>query len=304
MSENFWADEEQFRDVPDEVSEEAAPPAQLPPSPKQPKSSWTGPQEEPTVYAGEEVDLFPDGDPDEEEDYSAVLSDARLRLEQGKLYELIMNHDLFGGEEADPRAVKHVQREIRKFAKERMEVMLGMRKDTTKVEHLQIDFPFNQVEVDVLKKLAYAASKGASQNSDNYVPKVTKTTQEVDNIPEKKPVSLNPIGVPTKKKPVAPKLPAKPQAPIQRKAAPAPAPQSDEDYEPLKKHPSEMTPEELIERNRQAEARLARNKTVKSSSAMAMPSYEQEEMFHMQRVATAAPAVSAIVAALNQSKKS
>ena len=60
-----------------------------------------------------------------------VLSDARLRLEQGRLYEMVMNSDLFEGSDCDPKAIKNVEKEIRNFAKERMEIMLGMRQETS-----------------------------------------------------------------------------------------------------------------------------------------------------------------------------
>src|ERR1019366_6683663 len=110
-----------------------------------------------------------------EEDFVDVLSDAHLRLEQGSLYKLVMNGNLFQDVDADPKAVQNVQKEIKTFAKERMEIMLGMRKETNTVEHLEIDFPFNALEVEVLKKLASTATKGASEHSDRYVPEVTRT---------------------------------------------------------------------------------------------------------------------------------
>ena len=66
---------------------------------------------------------------EEEEDFTAVFNDANLRIEQGRLYQMIMNHDIFEGMDADERAVQNVQKEIRKFARERMEIMLGMRQE-------------------------------------------------------------------------------------------------------------------------------------------------------------------------------
>ena len=56
---------------------------------------------------------------DEEEDMSSVMVDANLRLEMGRLYQMILKHDLFGETDADPRAIKNVQREIRKRVREK-----------------------------------------------------------------------------------------------------------------------------------------------------------------------------------------
>ena len=234
----------------------------------------------------EEFEL-PEIDMDEEEDYTEILSDARLRLEQGRLYEMIINHDLFEGAVADPIAARFVQNKIRKFAKEQMEIMLGMRQETATVERLEIDFPFNQVEVNVLKKLAFAASKGASENSDNFVPEVKRTTEEVATLPRRE--GLNKIGGGSSKS-VAKKLPPKAATPVARKR---PVNQEssledlDDGYEPIKKHPSEMTEQELINRNAEAEKRQAGRRTVKSASALPMASYEQTVMLAEQHAVAA-----------------
>ena len=97
MSNNFFSeenDDETFRDIPDEVVEgQQAPPAQVrqaqQPRPQAPVQQAPQPQYEEPQY--EEAPT------DEEEDFSAVLNDARFRLEQGRLYELVMNNNLFEG---------------------------------------------------------------------------------------------------------------------------------------------------------------------------------------------------------------
>lgn len=200
MSNNdLWGEEEPFTDVPEEAQTNPDGSAKqfsgyVSPVPKQapkPVKQATPPPPEPeeTEEVEETEEL--------EDDFTDVLSDASLRLEQGNLYKMIMNHNLFEGMEADPKALQNVQREIRKFAKEQMEIMLGMRRETATVERLEIDFPFNAVEVRVLKMVAHAASKGESENSDNFVPEVTRVTEEVQSVPSRK--TLNPIGVQPKK---------------------------------------------------------------------------------------------------------
>lgn len=288
-----------------------------------------GPPPEPEY----DLNTLPQVDVNEEEDYTAVLSDARHRLELGRLWEMIINHDLFDNTDADPIAARHVQNEIRRFAKERIEVMLGMRKETSTVERLEIDFPFNQVEVNVLKKLAHAASKGQSENSDRYVPAVTRTTEEIPTLPSAPPKreGLNkissrsqltkPVPAPVRQQPQAPKAPVKQQEPVKplptkavspivRQAAAEQGLNSEEakllemDYKPLSKHPSEMTEQELLDRARESAQRRAKHKSVKSKSALPMPSYQEEEMLAAQRATDQSGTVNSIVALISaQGKK-
>lgn len=296
--ENLWGEEnEPFNDVPDEVQidsngvQASAPPVRLqrPTTPTAPKVPQPPPQFE-DVSIGIVSNAFLDS---EEDGYEDAMADAHLRLEQGSLYKMIMNHDLFEGVDADPKAVQNVTNEMRKFARERMEVMLGMRKETTSVEHLEIDFPFNSLEVDVLKKLAFTATKGATQNSDNYVPEVRRTTEEVPNVPRK---TLKPIGgikKPTQTQPSRP-LQTKASAPVQRSKMDLTIDQiAREEGIPRElleetapgvggKPIHEMTEQEIIERNKLASQR--RGKQVKSAGAIPMATEQQQEMLAQSQV--------------------
>ena len=158
------------------------------------------------------VDIFDE----EDEDMANVLSDANLRLEQGRLYQMIMNHDIFGETDADPKAIRNVQREMRKFARERMETMLGMcQEEPTK--QMIVSSPFNDMEVTVLKLLASKMSKGA-----------TETVEQ----PQQAPAAPKKDGISAISGAVRPKAPAplkREVKPIQREAKPqtrAPAPQA------------------------------------------------------------------------------
>lgn len=257
---------------------------------------------------------------EESEDFANILVDARLRLEQGRLYEMIMNHDIFQGADADPKAVKYVQKQIRNFAKEQMEIMLGMRKETSTIERLDIDFPFNSLEVDALKALARTATKGATDHSDRYVPSVTRTTEEVENAPRK--TTINPIGVNSSRpksatKPSKP-LSARPAAPVKRAKADAAIQRILEEegvtleeinqvFDPNKKYltPDELaslTSEQVIERNRIISAR---NKQVQNPSALPMPSHEQIEAMAVARATQAAahPQMQKIMGLLDEASK-
>lgn len=290
MSENLWGDEP-FNDMPDEAQlDEHGRPKEAPPAVVQRQlrptvqKSIAPKVEEPEQFEVEELveELL-----EEEEDFSDVYADANLRLEQGSLWKLIMNHELFDGVDADPKAMQNVQRAIRRFAKEQMEIMLGMRRETAQVEHLNIDFPFNSLEVEVLKKLAFTATKGATENSDNYVPTVTKVMEEVSVVPKRQ--TLNAIGSTRKVQPKP--LQSKPlqkqsKAPIKRtrwdltvdqiaREEGVPRELLEENVPGMDKSFHEMTDAEKEERNRLISKR--RGVQVRSPDALPMPSYEQQE---------------------------
>lgn len=232
---------------------------------------------------------------DEDEDYSEVLSDARLRLEQGKLYELIMNHELFNDVEADPRAAKSVQKQIRKWAKTQMEIMLGMTPDPSTQPSAFISSPFNDLEVTVLKKLASAASKGATESEEANVVTVAPVP-----VAKKKP-TLNSIGS-SKPKLVVSK-------PIQRKTEPlkreAKSKQPEINQKGLLtgKTLDEMTPEEKQEKVRE---NIERNKgkVVIPSDRLPQPDYATREMIAYSQVSRAtAPGKGNLSAAIMASLK-
>lgn len=254
----------------------------------------------PQQQAVEQVYEQPETQVDEEAEYAAVLNDANLRIEQGTLYKLIMNHDIFEGRGEDPRAIENVQREIRKFAKERLEIMLGMRQDRS-VQGM-VSSPFNDLEVMILRKLASTYSKGATENQAAVKTATAVTKKE----------GLTPIGgaKPALRRP-APALAQKPiaaqaKAPIQRPSRAAE--QMEEAYVPPTKTPDQVTPTDLLERNKQAAARQAGRKSARSTTSIPMPTADQEEMFQTQRVMTSenplanSNVVSAIVASLNSNK--
>lgn len=329
MSNNFFSDDndDEFRDIPDEVSQQDAPPVNV--RVQRPVAPPVQEQQAQEEY----YDRVSGGDysaPEEqEEDFSSVLSDARLRLEQGKLYELIMNHDIFQGVEADERAVKHVQRQIRNFAKEQMEIMLGMRQESPKVQPLSVDnFPFNDLEVEALKALASAATKGATMAPE------AQTFSGVEQPRQAPKVGLNTIGTPKKAapaapkpmaaKPAAPKAPAKPLA--QKPAAPVKRDanrdaiidkilaeegitraeydaQYPPDYKALEKPVEQMSEAEL--RERAIAMRRRSPGQVKNPQAIPMPTIDQENMLHATRAQAAAshPQMQSLMSLLTNSGK-
>jgi hypothetical protein len=331
MSNNYFGEDEEseFRDIPDEVANldergaVQAPPAHVA---SQRIAQRVNPQPSPIEQAiTEDYEEAQEMITDEDEDFSTVLSDARLRLEQGKLYEMIMNHDIFNGVEADDRAIKHVQKQIRNFAKEQMEIMLGMRQEAPKVQAMSIEnFPFNDVEVLVLKTMASTFSKGKTESPE------AQTFSGIEQ--PRRAAGLNTIGAPKKAAPapLAPKPAAKPapaQKPLaQKPAAPVKRDSNREaiinrilaeegitreqyeavfptDYSALNKPFDQMSEEEVKERARQMHKRSPGQ--VKNSQAIPMPTQDQENMLHAQRVqaASANPQMQGLMNLLLTQKK-
>lgn len=232
---NIWDDQEPFRDNPVEFksgqhgqaggwqSAEIYAPA---PDNNILRQSVAKAPQEPEYDEEMMEELAEHGSQEDDEDYTDVLSDARLRLEQGRLYEMVIQHSLFEGLDADPRAIKSVQNQIRKFARERMEIMLGIRQEESAANNVFVSSPFNDLEVIVLKKVASTFSKGATESEEANVP------EEVMQTVAPKKATLNSIGAAkpktaqVKPKNVQPKPQPKPiqktSEPIKRTVKPKP----------------------------------------------------------------------------------
>ena len=327
MANNLWDDDanEEFRDVPDEAQvqspangQASSQPAMVVPSyrpaniPAEPVASTSVQRAAAALRRAdpveEEVDLEALG-VEVEEDFTEVLNDANLRIEQGRLYQMIMNHDLFQGMEADQRAVDNVQREIRKFARERMEIMLGMRQEQS-APVAMVSSPFNDLEVDILKKIASKATGGATESAEaNHIASVVKEPPRRTLTPIGGTTALKRPTAPTPQRAAQKPLQSKPSAPIKRTkmdltidqiAAEEGIPREllEENYKPIGKPLHELTAQELAERERQTAARLKKHTTVKSASALPMATPEQAEMLAMQRATqiAQAPGMAALLA--------
>lgn len=317
----IWSDEESFQDRPD--LEEPIGPAEIPTTPADRAKVQREAQARAAQQAHQAQRPTGKGTPpapprplnydvaaiesEEEDDFEAVLSDANLRLEQGTLYKMIMNHNLFEGMDADPRAIRNVEREMKRFARERMEIMLGMRQERQEQQQqVVVGSQFNSLEVTVLKQLAAAASKGATERpeADQIAAKIEKKT------------TLTPITAPKAAPAPAPApkpLAQKPAAPIQRKPAPTPPPAADS-VDPndvdavmngkLKKPLHEMTPAEVEAHNREAAQR--QRPRAKNPNAAPIPTGDQLYMLHATKQAQmdpkAANAISTVMALMNRSK--
>ena len=121
------------------------------------------------------------------EDQAVLLDQADARLEKGSLYRMLLSHDLFGNVDCPPEIVHQVQEEIKEFILDRLNILLGIKAEQTSENTIMsVDLPFNNIEIEVLKKLAATASKGKSlqegYNVQAIVSKQPSTIQPLSNI--------------------------------------------------------------------------------------------------------------------------
>lgn len=129
--------------------------------------------------SGTYEDVYEEGPPDfdedlyddfaeefEEDNQQSLMDNARVRLEQGRLYEMLIKHDLFDGVDALPQAVANVQKEMKDFIMDRLEILLGMKSEKETVQHITYDSQFNELEIQVLKRVASKMSKGMTDVSE------------------------------------------------------------------------------------------------------------------------------------------
>lgn len=263
MSKNFWEDEE---NAPEVLSEEES---------EEVLTKKQEAEEEPEEAYEDALDDLQDAlEEDEEQELSdeEVMSDARLRLEQGRLYEMLMDHNLFDGVSADSRAVKNVEREFKTFIKERLEILLGIKTEQKKTALQEV---FTETEISLLKGLV-----GRVINRESYVAQpAPQIKKEVAPAPRLKSLVLN---EPIKKKVV--------EAPVRKQVAPSrPASKvvvkKEKQKNTPKKEPnrdkliSDMNAQELLEFS---QARKNRYYKAMPPKKLAMPSADQAMMYYAQ----------------------
>lgn len=331
-------DEDEFRDMPvtqDEKgnwieTEEGGVP--VTPAPRRPRSTGQPPapaaparpqrgRPAPAPVAAPELQYDVEAiESEEEDDFTAVLSSADLRLDQGALYKMIMNSNLFENVTADPRAVKYVEREIKRFARERMEVTLGMRPERqAQPEQVVVSSPFNALEVQVLKQLASTVSKGVTES-----PQAEQVAQKIARKEGINPISggNKPQATLTPAKPAqVPARPlAKPVAPLKRtgKTIDLNELESKNRLNPkiaeqvvdqvmdgtMEKDLSEMSEDEIIAHNNAAAARRTPRAT--NPQAVPMPTLEQANYLQQTKAANMDPkmqnTISTLMTLMSQKK--
>lgn len=180
--------------------------------------------DQPDDTAGEvlrdmEESLSPESNEDPE------LADVDLRLEVADYYRAILNHDFFSTES---KAGEMVDREIRSFIRERLEVLLGLRDP----RQPQVVMPFEEDEIAALKALAAKVLQKPGLMKTEERPAVRKMPTPV---PTAKPQARRPkpqarkVPAPRAAPSSKPRAVAKPRtdAPSAPKPTPAPNPEAD-----------------------------------------------------------------------------
>lgn len=199
-----------------------------------------------------------------------VLKNARLRLQQGRLYELLLSHNLFSEVDAEPRVVAKVEREVRSFIKERLEVLVGLKPDPKLIPAQPLGGLFSEEELLVLKEFVGKVSQ-----------KVSKPAQ-VGFTPQKIQPTLKPASMPSSNVKVSPVKQKTQQQPTSQKQKN----QESKDEPRLTKAPSQMTKEELLEHNRIVAQRQASRKAAAPKKKIPMPDEAQILNHYSNRVNT------------------
>jgi hypothetical protein len=96
-----------------------------------------------------------------------ILEEAIVRLEQARLYEMLIKHDIFEGVDGNPIALQNVQNELKSYIIDRLQILLGIKADDLAPERysertVKVELPFNRLEIEALKDIANKLTKGAS----------------------------------------------------------------------------------------------------------------------------------------------
>ena len=96
---------------------------------------------------------------EEAEATTSIINEAIARIEQAKLYEALLNHQLFAPGSARPEIIKAVRKEFKEFIQFRLEVLLGIKADgkpghTGHAQSIQVKSPFSDEETVALKDIA------------------------------------------------------------------------------------------------------------------------------------------------------
>jgi hypothetical protein len=235
----------------------------------------------------------------------SVVGEAILRLEQARLYEMLLKHNFFEGVSNNISAKQNVEQELKKFILDRLEILLGIKQESHQVtsSEVTVELPFNNVEIDFLKALAYQGTKGASGDGPSAQAQATVQPTKLQQLPKMQPqTGLRPLSqpkqqsrpaparqpqpAPSRQPQPAPRQQQRPAAPPQRqpmkvqKPSPKKGPRTvdeiaREDIARMKnrKPAHEMNAKELMAANKKIEGGGSRTRP---RDALPMPSAEQQ----------------------------
>ena len=137
-----------------------------------------------------DIDSDYQSDSDNNSSYSLDMSEKQImqqsimRLGQARLYEMFLKHDLFGEVDVEESVKRVVEKELKTFILERLQILLGIKREPEVVETQviqQITTPpqFNDIEVEFLKALSNKGTGGASSKGVTTQPLPVQTTSVV-----------------------------------------------------------------------------------------------------------------------------
>ena len=147
-----------------------------------------------------------------------VVSEAIIRLEQARLYEMLIKHDLFGDMDVHPVALDKVKKELQGYIVQRLEILLGMRTDSRDapelpVKETSVTLPFNSSEIEFLKALSFKGTNGNSVKGQTVIltasNKSSTKTNEIQSV--KAPTREVPIPMAQPKQELKPKSISRPK---------------------------------------------------------------------------------------------
>lgn len=184
-------------------------------------------------YVPQEGDVLPEASAeavalvDVEEDYGAVMDQVDRRMKVANYYRLVLDGDLFGGDQTSE--AKLAQNRIRKYVREELEILLGMRKTaSSSAAPAVVVSPFSDDEISALKELARLAIRKlkAEPSLQPIVAKPAVAAPVLKPVTPPTAASVVPVVKKPAPAPVAPKPVAKPAAAPVQQPKPAPKPQA------------------------------------------------------------------------------
>lgn len=102
-----------------------------------------------------------------------IRSEAFLRVEQAKLYQVLLSQDLFEQGASDDEVVELVTEEIRAFAEARLESLLGMRSpsEALVIRRESAELPWSEEQIEALTALADKVLQTGAAQSQMMKPK-------------------------------------------------------------------------------------------------------------------------------------
>lgn len=148
---------------------------------------------------------------EEDDEEGEPMSEVEVRLSMSQYYKLILQGDLFSGVENDPVA-EAVEKEFQDFARERLEILLGMRAPKAKV--VAQELPFSSSEIEVLRTIAQGVLRKQGSPPPPAQPAVVKAEVPKPQLPAVRQIAVQAPRMVAKPRPVQAAVKEEPVVPV------------------------------------------------------------------------------------------